>query len=98
LPDYGNDNVNEWSLAEEGPSIMWRGKVTFDEMRREQIRMLEDVQGYRRDGDVWIGRHYNARITDRPGLTAGDARGMGISATGQDDEVNCLVIEYFSKS
>lgn len=53
-------------------------------MRADQTRTLT-LQGYTRDGDVWRGKHYDARATDIPGLR----NSAGV--------FNVLVIEYFSK-
>lgn len=62
----------------------WQGDKSEREMRADQTRILKS-QGFTQDGDVWRGKHYDARPTDRPGLR--DSNGM----------FNMLAIEYFEK-
>ena len=62
----------------------WQGIKPAEAMRADQLRTLK-LQGYTQDGEIWRGKYYDARATDRP------------CPPNPDGTFDGLVIEYFSK-
>lgn len=63
----------------------WKGTIPIEQMREEQVKTLT-LQGFRKEGDVWVGDGYFASTTDRFG-----------DPINPEGEFNCLVIEYWTR-